>query len=182
MLFENKTPMKLYHVANNEYQDEQVITVPEGEQAIYYQRADLPQKDTIDCLDNYIYKHYPNYQHRTKLLFAFDSPKFAYCFNKTGIIYEVEMDVLYKGPFVLNNTLMQFFDDERKAEAIMKEYVNPDNSIDDSKWLVFEYLGEEMKIIRRVQDNFCCDNFSADYEKAIRLFGDFYKGTTGKLG
>lgn len=174
--------MRLYHVANNEYQAEQVIIVPEGEHAIYYQEADSRQKDTVDCFDDYIDKHYPNYQHRKNLLFAFDNPRFAYCYNKKGIIYEVEMDVLYKGPFVLNNTLMQFLDDERKAEAIMKEYFNPDCSVVDSRWFVFEYLGEKMKIIKRVQDSFCCDNFSADYENANRLFGDFNKGTTGKLG
>ena len=173
--------MKLYHVSDKEYNVGQTIVLHPDENALSYENADSLQRDTIDCFDNYIDACYPTYLHRRNALFTFDKPQFAFWYNHEGHIYEVNMKVSYRGPFVLVNTLMQFIDDKNKADAILKEYYNPDYSVDKNEWYAFEYLGNEMTIIQRIDIKTCVDSFSADREKSERLFGNAQNSTRGLI-
>lgn len=173
--------MKLYHVSNKEYNIGDTITLLPDENALYYESADSLQRDAINRFDKYIDAYYPTYLHRRNALFAFDNPQYAFWFNPEGYIYEVEMKVSYKGPFVLVTTLMQFIDNKNKADAILKEYYSPDYSIDKTEWYAFEYLGDEMTIIQKIDYETIKDSFSADNDKSERLFGTARKGTRGLI-
>lgn len=142
--------MKLYHVSTIKYNDGDRITLLPNEEASYYKNADSLQRDVVNRFDKFIDTYYPNYLHRCNALFVFDNPRYAFWFNPNGYIYEVDMRVSYKGPFVLVTTLMQFIDNRNKADAILKEYYSPDYAVDKKEWCAFEYLGNEMTIIQKI--------------------------------
>ena len=172
---------RLYHFTTENYSPGQIIVVPEGEFSFSYSQGGEKNKQTIDYFDEYASIHYPNYVPRKKAVFAFDNPRYAFWYNHEGHIYEVDMKVSYRGPFVLVNTLMQFIDNKNKADAFLKDYYNPDYSVDKNEWYAFEYLGNEMTIIQRIDFKTCIDSFSADREKSERLFGNAQNSTRGLI-
>lgn len=171
--------MKLYHVSTIKYNDGDRITLLPDEDASYYINANSVQRDVVNRFDKFIDAYYPTYLHRRNALFAFDNPLYAFWYNPKGYIFEVDMKVSYKGPFVLVDTLRQFIDNKAKADAILKEYYSPDYVVDKTKWFAFEYLGNNITIIKQIPYDSFVDIFSADRMKSEHLFGNVEKCTRG---
>ena len=173
--------MILYHSSMLSYAPNQIVRLNEREHSYFYNNANELQREVVDLFDEYITTSHIGIPQRKNALFAFDKEYYAHCYNRNSFIYEIEMDYYFKGPFVLVDEVRKYLRDEKKLNAIFSEYYQPNLSIDNSiDWIVYEYLGESFQVIRRCELHpKLIDSFSADREKALRLFGNVQKGTIG---
>ena len=161
--------MKLYHFSEHKYNVGDIIPPQKGN-SISYEIAKDIQKRTIECFDNYIVKHYPNYVLRKKAMFAFDDVKYAHMYgvqsHRKGAIYEIEMNVSYRGPFTLVNGLLSLLDYQDKVDGVLQEYFCP-----KADWKVFEYIGEEFIVTNVITDRIpYIYDFQIDHDLFDKLF------------
>lgn len=173
--------MTLYHSSQLYYAPNHEMKLNEGVHSLFYNHANELQREVIDLFDKYVSLNHLGIPQRKNALFAFEKEHYAYWYNPDSFIYEIEMDYYCKGPFVLVDNVRKFIGDERKVNAILSEYYQPNLLIDNNTdWIVYEYLGESFRVIRRCETHHkVIDSFSADREKALRLFGNAQKGTIG---
>ena len=174
--------MKLFHASHSDYKEGAVISLDSYEYANYYLKSCSDQKKVINTIQRYITEYYPNYPKRCSSLFAFDSESIAGNYDPQAFVYEIEMDVQYKGPFVLVNELTKALSDVDKQQKILREYFNPNLTVDKGlDWQVYEYVDTSFRVIRKIENP---QRWSAkdtmDREKAQRLFGR--NGRKGILG
>lgn len=175
--------MTLYHASKCRYAPNEEVKLKEGEHSLFYNNANEDQRIVIDLFDEYISATHLGIPPRKNAQFAFEKEIYAYWYCRDCFIYEIEMDYYFKGPFVLVDEVRKNLRDERKVDALLSEYYQPSLSIDNnSDWIVYEYLGESFRVVRQCElHSMVIDNFTADREKASRLFGDAHKGTHGIL-
>ena len=163
--------MTLFHNSKKEYKNGQVIDIQN--EADYSKNANADQREVISCFQKYINEQKLAYPKRDKSLFAFETVSAAGMYDQEGFVYEVEMEEIYKGPFVLVNTALQARNNTVKQQSILQEYFTPNRQIDGGEdWRVYEYIGTKMKILKRIDNPIRVTmDYTIDQEKSERLFG-----------
>lgn len=163
--------MKLYHFSEKQYQIGDIVDL-HGMNSISYDEATDKQKRTIDCFDEYIVKHYPQFVLRRNAVFAFDDVKYAHMYgvqtHKKGKVYEIETEFSYKGPFALVNGLFSILDktDKDKEDCILQEYFSP-----KAIWKVFEYLSERFVVTNMISGHI---PYTYDFQEDHDLFDSLF--------
>ena len=140
--------VKLYHFTTKEHSIGEIVPNTLGEYSFSYSKSNEINKQTIDCFDDYISQEHQNYVLRKHAVYAFDNASYAKRFGdslcrqlkiniKSGHVYEIEMEVSYKGPFVLVNRLQKSLGDSNQEKKVLEEYFCP-----KEKWKVYEYIGK----------------------------------------
>ena len=158
--------LRLYHFSTEEYPSGSIVKIPHEECALSYSNGDEMNKNTIDCFDEHISQEYPNYVLRKHAVYAFDKASYARRYGgANGHVYEIEMVVSYKGPFVLVNRLRKVLGNPEIVAKVLKEYFEP-----TEKWKVYEYLGKDFVVIDEVKQIPPTCDFDIDYDLDKRIF------------
>ena len=168
--------MRLYHVSLKDYRDDEIIKI---ENRTEYSKK--VSSEGMSWIDEMIDSFKPSgFTHRSKVVFAFDSPLKCQIFadeedlnknygdGKDWKIYEIEMSDFKKGLMLLTG---YFKKSKNESENIFlaQEYWSQANR---PIWNFVEYMSSEMKIIGKIDFEFSQKEidegyamFQADKEK-----------------